>query len=122
MPGVEVTVSVSGVDALLNDFEGLTSELQSAINLAITANAEAILEDAQALCPVRTGALRDSIAIEYENDGDILTANIGTDMYYGPYVEFGTRYMEAEPFLFPAFEQNAPELGADIADALGWPS
>jgi HK97 gp10 family phage protein len=29
-----------------------------------------------------------------------------TIVEYGPYVEFGTRYMQAQPFFRPAYEQT----------------
>jgi HK97 gp10 family phage protein len=54
--------------------------------------------DAKAACPVDTGRLRASI--EHEVDGD--TLRVGTNVEYAVYVEEGTRYMEAEPYLRPA--------------------
>lgn len=57
-----------------------------------------IAGDAAANAPVRTGALRDSIA--HTVDGD--TVRIGSDLDYAGFVEEGTRYMRAEPYLRPA--------------------
>lgn len=54
--------------------------------------------DARAVCPVDTGRLRDSL--EHEVNGD--TLRVGTNVEYAVYVEEGTRYMEAEPYLRPA--------------------
>jgi HK97 gp10 family phage protein len=36
------------------------------------------------------------------SDGRGLLAIIGTSTHYAPYIEFGTRYMAAQPFLRPA--------------------
>ena len=57
---------------------------------------------AQRLVPVgKTGDLRRSILSFYENNG--LTGVTRAGMHYAPYVEYGTRYMAAQPFLRPAF-------------------
>ena len=49
--------------------------------------------------PVDTGRLRSSISHELGSSGGDLIANIGTNVFYAPYVEFGTRYMAARAFL-----------------------
>lgn len=56
---------------------------------------------AKTLCPVRTGHLRASIKVVKLSDGGY---RIGTDVNYAVYVEFGTRYMHAQPFLRPALQ------------------
>lgn len=57
---------------------------------------------AKQACPVDTGRLRASITHQLGQDGEGLLADIGTDVEYAPYVEFGTRFMAAQPFLRPA--------------------
>ena len=52
--------------------------------------------------PVRTGQLRDSITSLVEAD----SAFVGSDLDYAPFVEYGTRYMMARPFLSDAVEQS----------------
>ena len=42
-----------------------------------------------------------SINTEITDGG--MTAKVGPTTEYAPYVEYGTRYMEAEPFITPAF-------------------
>jgi hypothetical protein len=54
--------------------------------------------DARFACPVDTGRLRDSL--EHEVIGN--TLRVGTNVEYAVYVEEGTRYMDAEPYLRPA--------------------
>lgn len=43
-----------------------------------------------------------------------LTAKVGTSEEYGAYLEHGTRYMEAEPFLKQPFEQIKTTFKSDI--------
>lgn len=50
--------------------------------------------------PVRTGRLRGSITSEYDGN----SAQVGTNVEYAPYVEYGTYKMSARPFLRPAVE------------------
>lgn len=57
---------------------------------------------AKRLCPVDTGNLRASITSAIDVDGDTITAVVGTNVAYAPYVEFGTVRMNAQPFLLPA--------------------
>lgn len=49
--------------------------------------------------------------------GDGLTAFVGPTTKYSMYVEYGTRFMGAEPAVRPAFEEQVPIFKADM-DAL----
>lgn len=64
----------------------------------------AIERDAKSRCPVDTGRLRSSIHPTFKQNG--LGAEIITDVVYAPFVEFGTVRSAAQPFMFPAAEQN----------------
>lgn len=57
---------------------------------------------AKRLCPVDTGRLRASITWAIEHDEQGILAVVGTNVHYAPHVEFGTRFMRAQPFLRPA--------------------
>lgn len=66
----------------------------------------------QATCAVDTGAMRDSHGVEFtgRNHG---TITVGMD--YSSFVEFGTRFMAAQPFLGPAISAGLPLLMRDLA-------
>jgi HK97 gp10 family phage protein len=55
---------------------------------------------------VITGNLRNSITHE---QADEKTEAIGTNVYYAPYVELGTRRSRAKPYLRPAVENHRAE-------------
>ena len=55
---------------------------------------------------------RQSIHTTIENNG--LTAVVGPTTQYAPYVEFGTRKMEAEPFVFPSWAEQADQFKKDL--------
>jgi len=50
-----------------------------------------------------TGRLQSSIRASFSQNG--LSAEIGTNVKYGKFLEFGTSKMAARPFLLPAFVQ-----------------
>lgn len=51
---------------------------------------------------VRTGRLRSSISWQIGLDGLGIFAAVGTNVYYAPFVEFGTDRARPYPFLVPA--------------------
>lgn len=57
---------------------------------------------AKSLCPVDTGRLRSSITHALGRDSRSLYCDVGTDVEYAPYVEFGTLRQGAQPYLRPA--------------------
>jgi HK97 gp10 family phage protein len=70
-----------------------------------------IQERAQAVVPVRTGALRASIKVETPIATDTKPAGmriviVSANMPYAAFVEFGTRFMAARPYLRPAAESE----------------
>lgn len=88
-----------------------------------------LCENAKSLCPVDTGKLRDSI--KYETTEDKIY--VYTDVYYAPYVEFGTgrrgdgsypvkvgfnygkvNGQVAQPFMYPALMSAKDEITNDF--------
>jgi HK97 gp10 family phage protein len=55
-----------------------------------------------------TGRLVQSIQMNFLNDG--LTGQVGTNLLYGKYLEFGTTKMRARPWLAPAVAQVTEDL------------
>lgn len=56
--------------------------------------------------------------ISHEIDTDRLGASVGTNIEYGPYLEFGTRTMAARPWLQPTFERLKGKIRDRIAKAM----
>lgn len=63
--------------------------------------------EAKHLAPVDTGRLRSSINNRIGVDHLGLIATIGTNVDYAIYVELGTRFAPAQPFLRPALRTAA---------------
>lgn len=79
-------------------------EVADAIDQALAAALEEVGLAAEGfakrLCPVDTGRLRNSIT-HVTRPGE-KAVYIGTNVEYGPYVEYGTARQKAQPFLRPA--------------------
>ena len=69
---------------------------------------------AKQIVPVRTGRLQSSIYAKIQG----WVAEIGAEAAYAMFVEFGTRYMHARPYLFPAIQENLPRLEQIISEAI----
>lgn len=59
-----------------------------------------------------TGTTRRSAAVEIKDNG--MTAVVAPNTSYFPYLEYGTRFMEARPTLGPAFKRVSPIFIEDI--------
>jgi HK97 gp10 family phage protein len=46
------------------------------------------------------------------------TVVTGTNVKYGPYVEFGTSRQSAQPYLYPAFFSLEPEVEREVAKVM----
>lgn len=66
---------------------------------------------------VRGGTLRRSIHTPWR-PGDLSTV-VGSSVHYAAFVEFGTRYMAARPYLRPAYAAVMPGFAAAVKRALG---
>lgn len=59
-----------------------------------------------------TGQTKRSITLEIENGG--FDATVGPETEYSPYVEYGTRFMDAQPFVRPAFNEQKEKFKSDL--------
>lgn len=59
--------------------------------------------EAQKLCPVDTGRLRSSITLTQGRDARGFFVDVGTNVEYASYVEYGTEKSPAQPFIRPAY-------------------
>jgi len=67
--------------------------------------AQDIVNAAKILAPVDTGRLRASIGWTIGTTSSGLFAEVGTNVEYAPFVEFGTGRASAQPYLIPAILQ-----------------
>lgn len=77
---------------------------------AVLALALSVEASAKGLAPVDTGTLRRSITHKPGRDVRGFYVDVGTNVVYAPFVEFGTRFMRPQPYLRPAFLQAVNQL------------
>lgn len=99
-----------------NRFPQLIPVINGRIAAAIEDGANEIVAIAQGLVPVRTGALKASIAATLT---DMYAASVSADAGHAIYVEYGTRFMAAQPFLLPAAEAVMGSFGRTFAGFVG---
>lgn len=60
----------------------------------------------------QTGTTKRSIGLEIEDGG--FTASVGPETEYSPYLEYGTRFMDAQPFIKPAHDEQKQKFKRDM--------
>jgi HK97 gp10 family phage protein len=60
----------------------------------------------------QTGATKRSIGLDITEGG--FTAEVGPETEYSPYVEYGTRYMQPQPFVKPSLDEQKGKFQSDM--------
>lgn len=117
-----MSVKVIGSDKLLKAFKELPEKMNKVLGDELEKTGEEIRDEAKRRAPVRTDALRESIKkkawrrngrttvkvlADYPKTGRYRKAKTrkqaaGSREYYAFAVEYGTKHVEAQPFLMPA--------------------
>lgn len=99
--------------------------LERGMKVGLERVGQAVEGVARQLAPVRTGRLRRSIqggAKQNRNSRGQFQSGwyvtVGSDVEYAQFVEQGTRYMQAQPYLEPALNAVMPRAQAIIAAAI----
>lgn len=82
-----------------NGFDDLIRDIEVNAGHAAQRWAQTTKREAQRLAPMRTGHLKQSITATRMGPR---SWQVEVKAFYGLYVEYGTRYMQAQPFLRPA--------------------
>lgn len=105
---------------LRNKLQALPEDMRKSFRKSLRESAMAVRKDARRLVPEDTRALRKSIKFKIARDG--LSAVVRPTLYYGTFVEHGTKKMQAQPFMRPAAELERPRfpgrISADLRVAL----
>lgn len=95
----------------------------SKVKQIVKDNGAALQEAAQRKAPVGTpqstgipgyvgGTLKRSIVLEIRDGG--LTAEVEPTAEYAAYVEYGTRFMNAQPYMRPSYNQQKEKFKSDM--------
>ncbi|MEM4704314.1 MAG: HK97 gp10 family phage protein [Candidatus Bathyarchaeia archaeon] len=111
---IEITCDIEGVDELKAAMQTFDSAMQKKVYQQLASWVANVIALAKQMAPVRTGHLRSSI---YAKINDWVV-EINAEATYALFVELGTRYMQAQPYLYPAIQEYLPQLEAIICEAV----
>lgn len=134
---------IEGLAELAKSLRAMPEDLsKNALRAAVRAGAATIREEAKAKVPVATGKLRSAIYLKQIREASSRLSQVffvgvrsgpkrrrnkktgaiekdySRDAWYWRFVEFGTRFMAARPFMRPAFERRKEAAVAAIAAKL----
>lgn len=104
------SIKVTGIDELQMKLK--KNVQMSDIKKVVRKNGSDMQKKAQKNAPVDTGTLQRSITLEMRDSGK--TAEVEPTVDYGAYVELGTRFMTAQPYLKPAFDEQKEKFKQDM--------
>ena len=111
---IKVTCNMQGIRELQAAIRTFDSTMQRYVHAKLVSWAEDVKTEATRRAPVKTGYLRSSI---YSLVKDWVV-NIGAEATYALFVELGTRYLRARPYLYPSVQLYLPQLQGLIEEAI----
>ena len=140
-----IRFKIEGMKEAIRNIQDWEVEKIRQSRLQVERSAINIEREAKNAAPVDMGILRSSIAktVTASDSGRVLEAEVGTNVEYAPFVEFGTgsgvsvpagqeefamqfkgktgrkRNYPARPFLFPAWERERPKFVKSMEAILG---
>jgi len=111
---VEINCTVKGIRAFQEAMLDFDRALQRRVHRQLASWAADVKAEAMRRVPVRTGHLRSTIYSQING----WVVNIGAEATYALFIELGTRYMRAQPYLVPAIREYLPQLEDIIRAAI----
>lgn len=105
-----MSVKLKGVNELKLALKKKTD--MESVKRVVKQNGAELQARAQRNAPVDTGNLKRSILLDISEGG--LRAKSEATAEYAPYVEWGTRYMDARPYMKPAFNEQKERFKRDM--------
>lgn len=112
----------TNVEALIRDLTGTTKKACNAAAEELKKTALEVESTAKQNITsngtVDTGRLLGSVKTKIKESNGSIEAEVGTNVEYANYIEYGTRKMGAKPFLNPAFDSKTEGLHERIRQAV----
>lgn len=108
--GLYVTIEWENYEKLAQELK--EREDMTPFKTVVKANGARLQKETMKITPIDTGALMRSISLKITEGG--LTALVAPGMHYAAYVEFGTRFMAAQPYVRPAFDTVRAKFISDL--------
>ena len=85
---------------------------KEAVKTVVKKNGSRLQQQAMENAPVDTGTLKRSITLDITDDG--MSAESEATVHYAGYVEYGTRFMGAQPYMRPALKEVGKQFKRDM--------
>lgn len=105
------SIEVVGLDEVTSAIAKKAKNIEN-VKAAVAMNGTRLQQQSQKAAPVDTGTLRRSIGLEIKDGG--LTAECTAKAHYSGYVEYGTRFMAAQPYMRPSLNLVKHQFKADV--------
>jgi HK97 gp10 family phage protein len=111
---VEVSCDVQGIREFQTAMQTFQSGMQNYVHAKLVSWAADVKAEAMRRAPVKTGHLRSTIYATVKD----WVVNLGAEATYALFVEVGTRYIMARPYLWPSIQAYLPQLQEIIKEAI----
>lgn len=101
------SVKITGMNEFIRNVQRKGPQLDKAIDQEIKFSSLRVEKGSKKLAPFDTGWMSNSI---HASEIGLMKAEVISPAEYSLFVEMGTRYMFAQPFLFPALKADWPIL------------
>jgi len=117
-----ITIKLEGSDKLVRKLQKLESAFAGEVlERAVRYAAQPVIEDASQKAPKLTGKLARNIGIDLDKKSrSRVMVSVGPekDVFYGMFLELGTKHITARPFLRPALDENEQNIKRRLRDRL----
>ena len=115
----KVAGNVKGANEIAKELKEMGDSAKDILTIAANAGGQIALEDAKKNCPVRTGALKNSLMVRVSKQSPTkadVTIEYDKSLRYGTFVELGARGIPANPFLRNAIDNNVQAINKKITE------
>ncbi|WP_192948089.1 HK97-gp10 family putative phage morphogenesis protein [Staphylococcus cohnii] len=108
---------MAGMDALIKQFRRMHDEIDDDVDEVLKENANEYASETvkNAKEVMNKGYWTGNLARQVKvSDSGHLSYDIVSNAHYSGFLEYGTRYMEPETFMFPAYQKFLPKVRADL--------
>ena len=110
-----MSIKLSGMKELKSALKS-KRDISKLVAPVVRQNGAELQQKAQRYAPVDTGNLRRSIQLSIKDNE--MTAEVAATAEYSAYVEYGTRFMNAQPYAKPAFNEQKDIFINDLKKAV----
>lgn len=107
-----MSVKMIGLARMIKGLTDIYRNSDSEIGRVVKANTAELQQKEMRSVPVDTGFLKRSILLTMKDNG--LTGVVEPTANYASYIEYGTRFMAAQPYVRPNYDAQAKQFIQDM--------